>query len=55
MRTLRDPRQTQLFDPFDAVLTERTRKALLERRSLTTASTGGRSWALPWVSPSPSW
>ncbi len=30
MRTLRDPRQTQLFDPFDPVLTERTRQALLE-------------------------
>lgn len=30
MRTLRDPRQTQLFDPFDGVLTERTSRALLE-------------------------
>lgn len=30
MRTLRDPRQTQLFDPFDPVLTERTSQALLE-------------------------
>jgi hypothetical protein len=30
MRTLRDPRQTRLFDPFDPVLTERTRRALLE-------------------------
>jgi len=29
MRTLRDPRQTRLFDPFDPVLTERTRQALL--------------------------
>jgi len=30
MRTLRDPQQTPLFDPFDPVLTERTRQALLE-------------------------
>ena len=30
MRTTRNPRQTQLFDPFDPVLTERTRQALLE-------------------------
>ncbi|MFH1575198.1 MAG: DDE transposase, partial [Acidobacteriota bacterium] len=30
MRTLRDPRQTRLFAPFDPVLTERTRQALLE-------------------------
>jgi len=30
MRTLRDPRQTRLFDPFDSVLTERTRRVLLE-------------------------
>ena len=30
MRTLRDPQQTRLFDPFDPVLTERTRRALLE-------------------------
>jgi len=30
MRTIRNPRQTRLFDPFDPVLTERTRRALLE-------------------------
>jgi len=30
MRTIRNPRQTRLFDPFDPVLTERTRQALLE-------------------------
>ncbi|MEW6755207.1 MAG: transposase [Candidatus Latescibacterota bacterium] len=30
MRTVRDPRQTRFFDPFDAFLTERTRQALLE-------------------------
>ena len=29
MRTVRNPRQTRLFDPFDPVLTERTRQALL--------------------------
>lgn len=30
MRTVRDPRQTRLFDPFDPVLTPRTRQALLQ-------------------------
>lgn len=30
MRTVKNPRQTRLFDPFEAVLTERTRQALLE-------------------------
>ncbi len=30
MRTIRNPRQTRLFDPFDPVLTPRTRQALLE-------------------------
>ena len=30
MRTAKNPRQRQLFDPFDPVLTERTRQALLE-------------------------
>jgi len=30
MRSVRNPRQTRLFDPFDPVLTERTRQALLE-------------------------
>ena len=30
MRTIRNPRQTRLFDPFDPVLTERTRRTLLE-------------------------
>ena len=30
MQTIVDPQQTRLFDPFDSVLTERTRKCLLD-------------------------
>ena len=30
MHTIVDPQQTRLFDPFDNVLTERTRKRLLD-------------------------
>ena len=30
MWTLWDPRQTRLFDPFDSLLTECTRRVLLE-------------------------
>ncbi len=30
MRTVRNPRQTQLFDPYEPMLTERTRQALLD-------------------------
>ena len=29
MRKIVNPQQTQLFDPFDSVLTEKTRKRLL--------------------------
>jgi len=30
MQTIVNPQQTRLFDPFDSVLTERTRKRLLD-------------------------